>query len=236
MWNVGGYAGFLVPDVASGVLTGSANTGAIQPGSGIQNNIGVYANSFSVIVTAVSGTSPTLDIGIEESVDGGTNWVRIYDFQRITANGAYNSPMIRGTWGTRYRYVQTVGGTTPSFTRAINRIMHTQPGEIHKQFFDRTINPNTLNSVTPTYFVDGCNFLQVVHSMGAITTTPPVMQLIGSEDGVNWYAIGATFNTAANSTFAVVVKDMLPKFVRVQVTTAGAGATLNYVSLKAGLL
>lgn len=36
-------------------------------------------------VTVVTGTTPTLDLSIEESDDAGTNWRRIYDFERITA-------------------------------------------------------------------------------------------------------------------------------------------------------
>jgi hypothetical protein len=175
-----------------------------------------------------------MDIGVEESLDNGTNWVRIYDFPRITANGAYTSPLIRAQYGTRYRYVQTLAGTTPSFTRSINRLMVSSPAPLHRQFFDRSIVLTTLNSVTPTYTVDGAHKLQLIVNVGAITTTAPQLQLEGSEDGSTWYLIGTPLTAVASSTVVAAVNDVsYPKFIRARVSTAGVGVTAGYVSLKA---
>lgn len=231
IWNAAGQAGTMVADVASAAITSSVTSSTITPGT--LGNVGVHAHSFSVVVTAVSGTSPTMDVWIEESPDNGTNWVRIYEFPRITANGTYVTPLLRAQWGTRYRYVQNLAGTSPSFTRAINRtIFGGVPGVLHKQFFDRSIVLTTLNSTTPTYNVDGCNFFQTFVNLGA-ATTPPVLQLQGSEDGTNWYAIGSTFTPTASTTTTTVNKDTMPKFARVIVATAGATVTPGYISLKA---
>ena len=166
-WSAGGWGGFLVIDVASAAITTTTTTATISPGSVV--NIGTYAHSFNVIVTVVTGTNPTMDVGVEESMDNGTNWVRIYDFQRITATGAYTSPVIRSQFGTRFRYVQTIGGTTPSFTRAVNRNQFSHNAPFIRQFFDRSIVLTTLNSVTPTYNVDGCRVIQVALNLGAAT-------------------------------------------------------------------
>ena len=89
-----------ITDVASAAIT-STSTGASTA-----NNLG---NGFQVAipVTAVTGTSPTLDVRIEQSHDGGTNWVTLYDFQRITAIGYYISPLLRAD-ARNIRYVQTV--------------------------------------------------------------------------------------------------------------------------------
>lgn len=231
-WNAAGWGGFLVNDVASAALTSSATTTATTPGS--VANVGTYAHSFNVVVTAVSGTTPTLDIGVEESVDNGTNWVRIYDFERITANGAYTSPLIRSQYGTRFRYVQTVGGTSPSFTRAINRNQFSSNAPLFRRFIDRSIAPNTASSNTPTYNVEGCTSLQLIVSMGAITTTAPQFTLYGSEDGSSWYAMGTALTSVASSTVAgALITGYMPKFVRATVTTQGSGATLAYVAIKA---
>jgi hypothetical protein len=62
----------------------------------------------NIPVTAVTGTSPTMDVRIEESDDSGTNWYTVYDFPRITATGIYRSPLIPLV-GNRIRYVQTIG-------------------------------------------------------------------------------------------------------------------------------
>jgi hypothetical protein len=233
IWNSGGYGGTLAADVTSAAITTTTTTSAITPGVSPQN-IGTLANSFNITVTAVSGTTPTMDVGVEESMDNGTNWIRVYDFPRITANGAYTSPLIRAQYGTRYRYVQTIGGTTPSFTRAVNRVMFTTPGDVIKQFFDRTIVLTTLNSTTPSYFVDGTKKFQLTANIGAVTTTAPQLQLEGSEDGASWYSIGAPLTAVASSTvFSLFNETAYPKFMRARVSTAGVGVTAGYVSIKA---
>lgn len=76
-----------IVDVASAAITTTATTAAITPTFGT-------AYTVSIPVTAVSGTNPTMAVGIDESDDGGTNWVRVYDFPRIIATGLYRSPPI----------------------------------------------------------------------------------------------------------------------------------------------
>jgi hypothetical protein len=230
VWNAAGFGGFLVADIASAAITATATSAAITPGS--VANIGTYSHTFNVVVTAVSGTTPTLDVGIEESPDNGTNWIRVYDFPRITANGSYVSPKLRATYGTRFRYVRTVAGTTPSFTMSLNRIQWSTPGELTRQWFDRSISLTTVNSQTPVYNVDGCNLFQVTTNLGAATTAP-VLQFQGSEDSVNWYNLGSQFTPTASTTTIQVIKDFVPKFARVIVATAGATVTPGYISVKA---
>jgi hypothetical protein len=115
---------------------------------------------------------------------------------------------------------------------ALNRIQFSTPGQLIKQFFDRAMVLTTQFSTTPTYVTDGCNFFQVAVQMGAATTAP-VLQLQGSEDGTNWYTIGANFTPTASATSVFVFKDIMPKFTRISVATAGAAVTAGYVSVKA---
>lgn len=214
-----------IADVASAAITASATSSAIG------NNQG---NGFQVTfpVTAVTGTSPTLDIRIEESFDGGTNWVTLYEMQRITATGSYNTPILRAT-GASIRYVRTITGTTPSFTMAVSRnLLPFIQAEPQKRLMDRTIVTTTLNSVTPVLFQGAANNIQLAVNMGAITTTAPAFQLEGSEDGANWYAVGTPLLAVASSTVEVTVGKSAT-FARARVSTAGSGATLGYVSLKA---
>ncbi len=214
-----------ITDLASAALTASANSATISNalGNGFQVNVNV---------TAVAGTTPTLDVRVEESFDGGTNWVTLYEMQRITSTGNYNTPILRAS-GRHIRYVQTVGGTSPSFTRSVLRtVLPFMPAEPQKRLMDRTIVPNTLNSVTPMMFQGAANNLQLIVNMGAITTTPPAFQIEGSEDGVNWYAVGTPLTAVASSTVEVTVPKSAT-FTRARVSTAGVGATLGYVSLKA---
>lgn len=134
-----------IVDIASAAITSTATSASIA------NSLG---NGFQVnfAVTATSGTTPTLDVRIEESYDGGTNWVTLYEFQRVTANGSYNSPILRAS-GRHIRYVRTITGTTPSFTMVLTRnILPTIPAEPQKRIMDRSIVLTTLNSTTPVLF------------------------------------------------------------------------------------
>lgn len=170
-----------IVDIASAAITSTATSASIA------NNLG---NGFQInfAVTATSGTTPTLDVRVEESYDGGTNWVTLYEFQRVTANGSYNSPILRAS-GRHIRYVRTISGTTPSFTMAVTRnILPFIAAEPQKRIIDRSIVLTTLNSTTPTLFSGAANNVQLVINIGA-ATTPPAIQLEGSEDGVNFYPI-----------------------------------------------
>ena len=125
---------FAVPDLLSAAITGSGNVGPLSPGWGTSYQV-------NIPVTAISGTAPTMDITIQESDDGGTNWFNVYTYPQITAIGIYRSPFLALT-GNRIRYVQTLNGTTPSFTRSINRIQSNnivQVFQANKAFTNSTI-------------------------------------------------------------------------------------------------
>jgi hypothetical protein len=216
-----------VADVASAAITSTATVAAITPGFGISYEV-------NIPVTVVTGTNPTMDVSIEESDDSGTNWYKVYDFPRITAVGIYRSPAIP-LIGNRVRYVQTVGGTTPSFTRAINRLQSSYPALVQRQLVDRTVSLTTLNSTTPTILArDAGNATQLIINVGAITTTAPALQLEGSDDfGLTWYAIGSPLTAVANSTVQVTVSTINAAALRARVSTAGVGVTAGYVMIKA---
>lgn len=215
-----------IVDIASAAITTTTTTANINPSYGVSYQV-------NIAVTAVSGTNPTLDVSIEESADGGVNWFKVYDFPRITGVGSYNSPAMPMT-GTLLRYVQTVGGTTPSFTRSINRNQSNMPAAILRQLINRTIDLNTLNSVTPSILTgDAGNQVKLVVSIGA-ATTPPSLQLEGSEDnGLTWTAIGSPLAAVASSTVSVNVSGQNWQQIRARVSTAGVGATPNFVLVKA---
>jgi hypothetical protein len=216
-----------VADIASAAITTTATLAAVTPGFGISYQV-------NIPVTAVTGTNPTMDVRIEESDDGGTNWFTVYDFPRITGTGIYRSPFLPTT-GNRVRYVQTIGGTTPSFTRSLNRLQSNGSFPNTRQLIDRTVAPNTLNSTTPVLLTRDCgNSTQLVVNMGAITTTAPAFQLEGSDDfGATWYAIGTPLTGVASSTVQVTVSSINAGAIRARVSTGGSGATLGWVALKA---
>lgn len=185
------------------------------------------AASFSVNVTVVSGTNPTLDVAIELSWNT-TSWVRVYEFERITAVGNVQCPILVLP-GQQVRYVRTVGGTAPSFTMSLSRIVRHVEGEPNYQFFSRTVDPNAVNSVTTPYFVQGSSKLTVMVSSAA-ATTPGEFVLEVSPDGLSWGQVGAPIASTANANTVLTV-DVVAKFARVRTSTAGSGQTLNFVSI-----
>ena len=218
-------ASLLVVDAASAAITTTATIATIVPASS------ALSQEFNVLVTAASGTTPTLDVVVQESDDSGTNWFDTYHFPRITAIGQYRSPLIPMA-GNRVRYVQTITGTTPSFTRSINRLQSHSTAPLQRQFFDRTLVVNTINSASPVFFTEGCVDLIVVVSMGAVTTTAPVLVYQGSVDNLNWYQIGADITTVASTNNLLQLTNAQSRFSRIFVKTAGVAATLNYVMIK----
>ena len=216
-----------IVDVASAAITATTTTSAIS------NALG---NAFEVVVvnTAMSGTSPTLDVSIEESFDGGTNWHTLYQFERINlAAQVAKSPMLRAN-GRHIRYVQTVTGTSPSFTRAITRnVFPSSTADKIARLVDRSIVLTTLNSTTPSLFAGSASNAQLVVNIGAATTAP-VFKIQGSEDNVNWYDLSATTLTAvASSTVQLTLNNINAQYIRGIISTAGATVTAGYVVLKA---
>jgi hypothetical protein len=69
-------------------------------------------------VTAVSGTTPSLTVVVEESANGSTGWATKASFTARTTTGSQiialprlNHAFLRATW--------TISGTTPSFTFSV---------------------------------------------------------------------------------------------------------------------
>lgn len=213
----------LIADVASAAITTTTTTSAITP---------TYGTTYivSIPVTAVSGTTPTMDVGIEESTDGGANWFRVYDFPRITATGFYQSPPLT-LRGARVRYVQTIAGTTPSFTRAINRLQRSDDAPLRAQFIDRTIVPNTASSTSTSFYIEGMVDFQAILRTTAWTTSATItLQL--SHDGNNWFNHATTISLSAAGIFRQFYQNELGwKFARFFVSAAGTGITLDYASL-----
>jgi hypothetical protein len=191
----------------------------------------VQTVSFQIAVTVVSGTTPTLDCVIQETMDG-TNYYDVYHFERITATGNFWSPPVKIN-GIGIRYVRTVAGTTPSFTMSAIRISRSISTPLLRKIHDRTIAPNTLNSTTAAMLSEGCEEFSLVASMAAGGTGPSI-DLQGSDDNSNWYKIGSSLTATAGATTYIDTGSavVMPKWIRGLISSAGTGATLNYITLK----
>ncbi|NUO97486.1 MAG: hypothetical protein HOW59_06105 [Nonomuraea sp.] len=99
--------------VASAARTASGSTAA-QSGYGPATSLRAQLN-----VTAAAGTTPTLDVVIEDTLDGGTTWNTIGTFTQATAV-ARQVINITTPFSDTLRVRWTVGGATPSFTFAVD--------------------------------------------------------------------------------------------------------------------
>ena len=99
---------------ASTTMTASTN-GDVQDGFGQST-----ALRLQLEVTAASGTLPTLDVTIEDTLDG-TNWNTVATFTQKTTTGLQVINLLAGTtpYADRLRVKTVIGGTTPSFTFSV---------------------------------------------------------------------------------------------------------------------
>ena len=95
--------------LASAARTASGNSGVLSDTYGGANTLRIQLN-----VTAASGTTPTLDVVVEDTLDG-TNWNTIGTFAQKTA-AAREVINVTSPFASRLRVRWTIAGTTPSFT------------------------------------------------------------------------------------------------------------------------
>lgn len=67
----------------------------------------------ALVVTALTGTTPTLNVTVEDSLDGGVTWFTVVTFAQKTAAGS-EAVSLSGPFSDQLRVKWTVGGTTPS--------------------------------------------------------------------------------------------------------------------------
>ena len=109
------------------VLAPLART-ATANGSAIDTHDYTNMYGFMLTTTAGTGTTPTLDMTIEDSADGSTGWATVGTFTQVT-DAADSSEIIFIDIDSVKKYIRataTIGGTTPSFTCAVLGIGETQ--------------------------------------------------------------------------------------------------------------
>lgn len=222
-------ANTLVADVASGAIVVTTNSATITPGNApnYQVNIAVTAGTFS---------SNTYSFAIQESSDSATNWYTVYTFPNILSTGTYNSPILPQT-GNRIRYVQTVGGGSPTITRAINRIQINGSSALpYKNLIDLSINPTSTNSVTASLACEGNNTYSAIVNQGAGGSAVN-FAMDGSDDNSNWVSAIATCTGVVGGATPVAMyySGVNYRFIRVRVVTGVAATTISYVSLSGSM-
>ena len=114
----------IVQAQAAAAKTSTAQSAAID-------TAGFGGAMLDINLGAVSGTTPSNVITVEESADGSTGWAAIsgatLTLGTSAANKSYGMDVPLGGRYNRKRYlrvVQTISGTTPSFTIAIDVLLY----------------------------------------------------------------------------------------------------------------
>lgn len=94
------------------VVLATSGAGPTVPGFGDKTTLRVQLN-----VTAAAGVTPTLDVRIEDTIDG-TNWNTVATFAQKVAVGR-EVLNITTPFADRLRVSSTIAGTTPSFTFSV---------------------------------------------------------------------------------------------------------------------
>lgn len=111
MPKIGASPGVVDTLVPSAARTASGDSGVLD-GWGVANTARVQLQ-----ITAFAGTSPTLDVVIEDTLDG-TNWNVVGTFAQKTGTGR-EVVNLSTPFADRLRARWTVGGTSPSFTFSV---------------------------------------------------------------------------------------------------------------------
>lgn len=103
----------------SQTLTSSTNSSGFNVGEGAELRVQLE------VAGTVSGTSPTLDVKVQDSADG-SSWADTgVAFTQVTATGSRQQRELRVRAGRPYvRVATTVGGTSPSFGGVSVRLGH----------------------------------------------------------------------------------------------------------------
>lgn len=100
--------------VASAARTTSGNSSAFLVGD--DNTVNVLLD-----VSAASGTTPTLDVKVQWSMDNGTTWGEASSADTLAQKTTTGNELKSFTAKAPHaRVVWTVGGTTPSFTFSVD--------------------------------------------------------------------------------------------------------------------
>ena len=216
---------YQVAEQASAAITATTTSATKTVTQGV-------AVSLNVAVTVTSGTGQTYDFSVQSSTDN-VNWNTVYQMPRITAVGFYQTPALKLD-GSYFRYVETIGGTTPSFTRTISSTRSTANGIYERNIIDRTINPATTNSASAALYCDGYAAYTMIVNQGA-GGSAVTFALDGSDDNINWVQglTQVTGVTGGSTPVSTNYSGSQFRYIRARVVTGVVSATISYVTLVA---
>lgn len=218
------FASGSTPGLSSAMVSREDESGtftASGQSSGFDSN-GLACLSAEFNISAVSGVSPTLDIDIEVS-ENNSNWFHLFSLPRITATGVYRAQAIRLA-GRYYRVNRTIGGTTPSFTYALQTTLKAYMPRRHSVFIRyNDLNMGSLNAVSSVFRASDVSNVSVMVVLGAGAGGTGRFRVQGSNDGINFGDIGSDVSILIGGVTVQTMSGMAFRFYRLQTTNVIVG-------------
>ena len=196
-------------------------------------------------ISALTLGTATSVVPILQESTGGTNFTDIWVGDAVTTTGIQRCPAIPVA-GRRRWCIHSVGGTSTTVTVTITTLeLPTGSYPLLRQFRDvysatnplasvfnsatavaTTLVQTTLNSLSAPWYVEGLKQITAFATfVGGTPTTAPIITVMLSMDGTNWFASGSTFTPTAAGVFGVTLNTNAWKFAQLKVTTASSGGT-----------
>ena len=106
-------------------LTGDGTTAPTSSFSTIIQVGDATTLQLSAAVTATSGTSPTLDCKIQDTLDNGVNWFDVAGtpITQVTTSNSSQVTVASRNFGGKIRVVVTLGGTSPVYSSVVVEVL-----------------------------------------------------------------------------------------------------------------
>lgn len=192
------------------------------------DSAGLGSGDFLINVTAISGTTPSIQIGIQVS-DDNSNWITVFLQKQITATGILTIPAIRLT--TRYYRINwVVAGATPSVTFSVTTTLKAAPrtGAQRSVFRYADLNLAANGNASTAFEADDCVNLGVVLVRSADGGPNANVQIFASVDNAKFFTISSNIAANAGTTNASSLAALPWRFYEIQVIAhANSGNTAD---------
>jgi hypothetical protein len=190
-----------------------------------------YSASYgdTLTVTAnVSAITGSAYLHIYTSPDNGTTYNFCYSIGPINSSGVYSSPTIPLPSAPFQLHLEPSGGSSITLS-AVSVFSNQEPVPVVK-YSTKNFSPTTVGSITPSIECEDLKNFQLTVRNSAQTTAATIT-LEFSYDQDNWWASPTTLTTV-NGTSKIFVTNELWSYVRARTSVAGAGITLQDITIK----
>lgn len=204
-------------DVASTTQTASSSVSSID-----SNGFGMI--SYVISITAVSGTTPGLQLSLDVSEDA-TNWFEIIKSVKFTITG--NNRFQRASLSAKYyRFRWTITGISPSFTFSITSTLKPYSDKrnvVISNYSDLDLT-NT-NNISSIFQAADSNNISVMTIRGADGGNNGQFQVQASNDGINWASITSNITQAPSTTILTTFSNQSFRYYQLIVTVKTSAGT-----------